>query len=131
MIVVDTNVIVYLLVNSDLTTSAATVRQKDRHWVAPVLWRSEFRNVTLGYFRRDAISLTNLISLLELAESKVESRQVDATRVIELAVGSGCSAYDCEYVYLAEALAVPLVTSDKKLLTSFPEIAVSMSDFIA
>lgn len=87
--------------------------------------------MTLGYFRRDAISLTNLISLLELAESKVESRQVDATRVIELAVGSGCSAYDCEYVYLAEALAVPLVTSDKKLLTSFPEIAVSMSDFIA
>lgn len=131
MIVVDTNVIVYLLVNSDLTKSAATVRQKDRHWVAPMLWRSEFRNVTLGYFRRDAISLTDLISLIEIAESKIESRQVDSTRVMELAAGSGCTAYDCEYVSLAEALGVPLVTSDKKLLASFPDIAVSMKDFIA
>ncbi|MEQ1604368.1 MAG: type II toxin-antitoxin system VapC family toxin [Pyrinomonadaceae bacterium] len=131
MIVVDTNVLVYLLIDSDLTTHAAKVRQKDRHWVAPMLWRSEFRNVSLGYFRRNAISMANLISLFELAESKVESRQVDATRVIELAVDSGCTAYDCEYVYLAEILAVPLVTSDKEVLAAFPNLAVSMNEFLA
>lgn len=131
MIVVDTNVLVYLLIDSDLTPCAVKVRQKDRNWVAPMLWRSEFRNVSLGYFRRNAISLANLISLFEMAESKVESRQVDGARVLELAVDSGCTAYDCEFVYLAEILAVPLVTSDKKLLAAFPNLAVSMTDFVA
>ncbi len=129
MIVVDTNVIIYLLLDSDFTELAVKVRRRDRDWVAPMLWRSEFRNVSLGYFRRNSISLSDLITLSELAESKVESRQVDGTRIIELAAESGCTAYDCEFVSVAERLSVPLVTSDKKLLSAFPDIAVSMQRF--
>lgn len=50
-------------------------------------------------------------------------------RVIELAAESGCTAYDCEFVSLAERLNVPLVTSDKKMFAAFPEIAISMEAF--
>ena len=131
MIVVDTNVIIYLLLESALTERAVEVRRRDKHWVAPMLWRSEFRNVSLGYFRRDRISLSDLITLSELAESKVESRQVDGPRIIELAADSGCTAYDCEFISLAERLNVPLVTSDKKLLAAFPDVAISMDSFAA
>lgn len=131
MIVVDTNVIIYLLLKSDFTEQAIKVRQRDKHWVAPMLWRSEFRNVSLGYQRRDEISLSDLIELSELAESKVESRQVDGSRIIELAARSGCTAYDCEFVSLAERLDIPLVTSDKKVLAAFPNIAISMDEFVA
>jgi predicted nucleic acid-binding protein len=42
---------------------------------------------------------------------------------------STCSAYDCEYVALAEELAVPLVTADRQLLTRFGERVVSVRPF--
>lgn len=131
MIVVDTNVIIYLLLNSDLTDLAVEVRRTDRHWEAPILWRSEMRNVLMGYIRRGSLTMSDAITLSEMADSRIGSRQVDGARVIELAAGSGCTAYDCEFVSLAERLGVPLVTTDKKLLTAFPDIAVSMKAFVS
>jgi predicted nucleic acid-binding protein len=129
VIVVDTNIIIYLLANTDLNAEAEKLWNRDRHWVAPILWRSEFRNVLMGYIRRNSLSLAEAIELSELAERKVKSRHVDGSRVIELAAASGCTAYDCEFVSLAERLGVHFVTSDRKLLEAFPQIALSMQVF--
>ena len=61
-------------------------------------------------------------SLLAGAEHEVDSR-----RVLELVRDSDCSAYDCEFVALAMALGVKLVTMDARLLKAFPEHAVALS----
>jgi predicted nucleic acid-binding protein len=45
--------------------------------------------------------------------------------VLSLAAQSGCSAYDCEFVALAQDLRVPLVTTDRQILKAFPTVAVS------
>jgi predicted nucleic acid-binding protein len=45
MIVVDSNIIIYLHVRSEKTNLALQVLRKDPYWVAPPLWESEFRNV--------------------------------------------------------------------------------------
>lgn len=50
--------------------------------------------------------------------------------VLDLAVSSGCSAHDAEFVVLARELGVSLVTLDKKLLDKFPETAVSPERFL-
>lgn len=35
--------------------------------------------------------------------------------------GKRCSAYDCEFVWLARDLRLPLVTADRKVLDAFPD----------
>jgi len=40
---------------------------------------------------------------------------------------SDCSAYDCEFIALADQLKVKLVTMDAKLLKAFPRRTVSLA----
>jgi predicted nucleic acid-binding protein len=47
--------------------------------------------------------------------------------VLQLAAASRCTAYDCEYVALAYALDVPLVTVDRQILSHFPERAIALN----
>jgi len=49
--------------------------------------------------------------------------------VLDLVAVSDCSAYDCEYVALARHLNVKLVTTDNKILGSFPERAIELGVF--
>ena len=49
MIVVDTNTIAYLYLPSRYTADVTRVLEKDASWAAPLLWRSEFRNVLSVY----------------------------------------------------------------------------------
>jgi len=52
MIVVDSNVIAYCWIHGERTALAHRLRRLDSDWHAPVLWRSELRNILTGY-RRD------------------------------------------------------------------------------
>jgi predicted nucleic acid-binding protein len=52
--------------------------------------------------------------------------EVPSAQVMQLVDSSECSAYDCEFVALAQHLGVPLVTADKKILREFPAIAKSL-----
>lgn len=89
----------------------------------PLLWRSAFRNSLTGYMRRQAITLELAIGLQAEAESLLANAEhhVDSRLVLELARGSGCTAYDCEFVALAMTLGVRLVTMDGKLHKAFPD----------
>ena len=58
-----------------------------------------------------------------------EEYQVDSGRVIKLMDSSKCSAYDCEFVALAQRLDIPLVSSDKQILDEFPDTAVSIESY--
>jgi predicted nucleic acid-binding protein len=57
--------------------------------------------------------------------------EVASEQVIRLATQSGCSAYDCEFVALAMDLNAPLVTVDKKILARFPDVAISLDEFVS
>lgn len=131
MIVVDTNIVIYLLVNGEFTEFAEEALQHDKDWVAPLFMYSELRNVLMGYVRRGDLTLTKAIEISRSAALKVQSRHVDGDSVLEIAAASGCTAYDSEFVSLAIQLNAPLVTSDKKMLTAFPDVAVSIMDFAA
>jgi predicted nucleic acid-binding protein len=133
VIVVDTNVIVYLMLKGERTAQAEAVFNKDSDWVAPYLWRSAFRNILALYLRQGYITLTNAKLIVKEAESLMHAKEceVQSMQVLDLVESSKCSSYDCEFVVLAQQLGVPLVTSNKKLLTEFPSNAISMDAFIS
>lgn len=123
MIVVDTNVVAYLLLPGPLTQRAEALLLAQSFWAAPPLWRSEWRNVLMGYNRRGLLSLDQVLALQLQAEDLVIGHEepVVSDLVLRLAAASGCSAYDCEFVAAAEQLGVPLITADRELLKAFPE----------
>ena len=125
MIVVDTNILAYLYLQSEFTERAEALLSADCEWVVPVLWRSEFRNILAGYIRRGTLGLDDAIAIQREAEALLSANEhvVDSTDVLKLVRGSDCSAYDCEFVALAKSLNVLLYTMDAKLLRAFPETA--------
>jgi predicted nucleic acid-binding protein len=129
MIVVDSNVLAYLYFPGEYSTAAEALLEQDSDWAAPILWRSEFRNILAGYLRRKAITFEQANSLQREAESLLEGAEfeLESLAVLELVRDSDCSAYDCEFIALAMKLDTKLVTMDKKLLRAFPKRAIALS----
>lgn len=133
MIVVDTDLLVYLHVEGQRTTQVEAVLRRDSDWVAPILWRSEFRNTLAGLVARRALTLEDALRIVAEAERGMAAREysVASQQVLLLAEQSGCSAYDCEFVSLAQDLGIRLVTADRQVLGAFPAVAVAPAAFAA
>jgi predicted nucleic acid-binding protein len=54
---------------------------------------------------------------------------VTGRTALDLAFASNMSAYDCEYVALADEFNCKLVSSDRKLVKAFSKRAILLSDF--
>jgi len=129
MIVVDSNVLVYLYLPGEYTADAEALLESDAEWAVPVLWRSEFRNVLAGYMRRKTLTFDQAYAVQCEAENLLAGSEfeVDSHAVLELVRYSECSAYDCEFIALATKLNTKLVTMDKKVLRAFPKRSVALS----
>ena len=131
MIVVDTNVIGYLFLSSKHSRYAERALKMDSQWAAPLIWRSELRNVLALYMRKNILELEHAQLIMNSALELLRGREYEVSSydVLSLASHSGCSAYDCEFIAVARELKVSLLTSDKQLLQKFPEATISLSDF--
>lgn len=132
MIVVDTNVVAYLLLEGPQTEKAEALLLHDPEWAAPLLWRSELRNVLSGFMRRGQLERKQVLRLQGQAESLLQGREVpvDSADVFRLVEASDCSAYDCEFVAAALALQTRLISSDRQLLRAFPGITTPLEQAV-
>lgn len=123
MIVADTNVIAYLGIGSPYTPLAEEQLIKDPDWIVPGIWRSEFRNVLTMYLRKSLLSLSQALRIQSEMEDFLRDCEYEVVShdVLALAHSSHCSAYDCEFVALAQSFDIKLVTLDQKLARAFPE----------
>ena len=133
MIVVDTNIIGYLYLAGDRSAQVEQVLLKDPLWSAPLLWRSELRNVLALYIRSKLLTLVEAQQIMSEATLLMQGREFEVTshQVLSLVERSTCSAYDCEFVALAQDLGVALVTTDKQILNQFPGTAISLEAYLA
>lgn len=132
MIVVDTNIISYLLIPNDRYNQLADeLYQKDNNWVSPILWRHELLSVLSIYLRQNIIGFTACKSIYQEAVEIVSTRPIsDFEMVFNIVENSQLSSYDCESVALANENKLPLITEDKKIIREFPDIAYSIKDYL-
>ena len=67
------------------------------------------------------------------AESLLTKREysLPSDPVLNLTLATNLSAYDAEFVILAEQLQIKLITFDKEILKAVPEIAISPKEFVS
>lgn len=133
MIVVDTNIISYLYLPTIYSERANLIFLNDLNWCAPKIWRSEFRNVLAQYLRKGLMNINEAFIFQEESEKMMEGNEFHITsrHVLTLVNESNCSAYDCEFVALAQLLNVKLITEDKKIISEFKDIAINLDTFLS
>ena len=129
MIVVDSAVLAgFALPKDAYHADAKKARQRDRDWHAPELCRSEVRSVAAGQLRKGE-SLNALIEAASLADASAQFYSMGGGELFSVIAQSPLSAYDSEFVALADRLGCKLVTTDAEILKAFPNTAVRLSDF--
>lgn len=133
MIVVDTNILANAVLPGDHAEAALLAARKDPAWVAPSLWRIELRNVLATAMRVRAMPLERALAAFASAEQFVADAGVEPTteECLDIAARGGISAYDSEFVFVAERLDLVLVTADRKLARAFPARARLIEQFVA
>ena len=132
MIAVDANVVVAFLLDSPMTPVARAVRARDAAWLAPPLCKSELLNALLQETKARKITLRDAIDAAETCTRLLTDRMdgCEPSDILSVAHSSGLTAYDATYVVLARSLGVPLITEDKQILRTCPDIARSMHQFL-
>ncbi len=128
MIVVDVNVVAYYVIEGEKTALARELMRREPDWRLPDLWRHEYLNVLATYARQGGATLEQARVLWRRAVELFGTREhaTDAEAALALAVQAPVSAYDGQYLELAQRLGTVLVTEDRRLLKAFPAIARTM-----
>jgi predicted nucleic acid-binding protein len=133
VIVADTNLVAYLLIEGEKTDLVRAVWTADPRWMLPTLWRSEFLNVLTTSVRAKVLTLIQAHDTWHVAQTVFGQSEVEPAGddVLEMAAAHSLSAYDAQFVVAAANLGVPLVTSDRHLLQACPDIAIAPEKFVA
>ncbi len=118
MIVVDANVVAYWAIEGEFTNSARELWRVDSEWMVPMLCRHELANVVATYVKRGAMEVADVADLWSGIELVISGNEieVDLPSAVAIAIERKLSAYDAQYLLLAEQHGVPLVSQDKKLV---------------
>ena len=127
--VADTKVLAALMLPTAENAGVTGLFRQDPDWHLPPLWRSEFRHGLLKVVRAGILKPAQAVALWGKAVERfpLQEEPVDGQRVLELAIQSGCSSYDAEFVVLAKQLGCRLLTFDRKLLQLFPAVTLQPS----
>ena len=132
MIVVDTNVIAYLLIEGDRTAEAQALRLADPDWRSEPFLLVEFSNLLATQVRARALSATQANALLESASQQVAAWvEVPHAEALAVALDRKVSAYDARFVGCARRLSASLVTEDSRLRAATPGLSISIAEAIS
>jgi predicted nucleic acid-binding protein len=130
-LVVDANVLVYMLLDGEKSPAARRLHEMRPDWVCPTILRHEFMNMCATYQRAAGFSREECLALLRTGVALLSGREVDVDpeAVVGVAMDLDLSAYDAQYVAAALALKGLLVTEDRAILARAPAVARSLEGY--
>jgi len=133
MKVVDTNIVVYLLLEGPHSQAARALHAADSDWQSEAFLIVEFVNVLATAMRTSRRPLSATLETLSDARLLLSDglRSVDDGDVLNAAAHFGISGYDARFLVVARALGQPLVTEDIKLRSKAPEFTCSLAEALA
>ena len=132
MVVVDTNIVTYLLIEGDRTKQAQALFAKDSDWRSEAFLLVEFSNLLATFRRVQALSGEQTETLLAEAARRVrELLSVPNLRALRCAERYAVSAYDARFLAAADTLGTKLVTEDAKLRAAAPELTRTLAQALA
>lgn len=120
-----------MLIEGDRTDAARRVRRRDPEWRLPPLWRSEFLNVLVTTVRADVLDEAVAHATWRAALSVFGGceEEPEGKAVLTTACRARISAYDAQFVVLAERHRATQVTGDTELVRRCPDVAMSIEAF--
>jgi predicted nucleic acid-binding protein len=129
MVVIDTNILAYLLIEGDRTADAQALYARDAGWRSEAFALIEFCNILATYVRSGALSRSAAASTLATAERTVTGVvNLPHAQALALAAEFGVSAYDARFLGAAQRLGARLVTEDARLRAAAPALTCSLAE---
>ncbi len=130
MRLVDTNILLALLVDSDWSQHARALYASDPNWRTESHGLVELSNVLTRYVRVRKLTMARALAALSEAEAVIGKGiyKVAHGDALEIAVKNGVSAYDARFLRAAKLLGMPLITEDVKLRKAAPDLCLSLAD---
>ncbi len=133
MLLVDTNVVVYLLIAGDYTAAAQQLRARDPDWRSEAFLLIEFTNVLASSLARKRMTLSLAQDFLAKAVALFGEKlaRIPHASVLAIAARYRVSAYDARFLALADQLGSRLVTEDARLRAVAPALTQSLAEALA
>ena len=133
MLIIDTNVVAYLLIEGDYTAAARLLHRRDDDWRSEAFIMIEFTNLLTASIAARRMNLVLAQRFLADATSLLHGKLalIPHDSVLSLAVQYRVTAYDARFLALAQQLDCRLVTEDAKLRAAAPKLTQSLAEALA
>ena len=132
MVVVDTNILAYLLIEGDRTPEAQALFMRDAEWKSDAFILVEFTNILATYVRARGVTLKQAEALLSHAEASLRGLvNIPHARALRVSERFSVAAYDARFLAAADALGAKLITEDAKLRAAAPKLTQSLAEALA
>lgn len=133
MLLVDTNIVAYLLIEGDYTGPAQRLRAGDPDWRSEAFLMVEFTNVLAASVAAKRMTSPMAEDFLANGNALLEGRlaRVPHGVALTMALRLRVSAYDARFLALADQLGSRLATEDARLRAAAPGLTQSLADALA
>jgi predicted nucleic acid-binding protein len=130
MLLVDTNVLAYLLIEGERSADAQKLSRFDADWRSEAFILIEFTNVLVRSVLVKRMNLELAQSLLSTAETLLSGKlaRVSHSEALAVAAEHRITAYDARFLTLARQLRGRLVTEDTRLRAAAPNLTQSLAE---